>query len=507
VGGSWRGMVRCYQTVANSLPRMSPHPALPPQSRGQGKTSGLCALAAVTLLLLSSYRAAAHDPPEEYFDRNITVALEAACVRVHYRLELSQFSLFRMPDRDKQVDTSAVKDRASLEAACLARFKVLLPDNLLVFLNGKPLSWAVERSRIDPVDSTHFHLYLRADWKPTPGENVCEIVDGNFENAPGPYRIKVDFPKDLDLLPDKLPAEWAGKGVDPNKEHRALIPFRAPETALKQAVVEQLPAEPAPPAAPRPGFWQRVGAALDSSDLTGVLSSDLGLAMLMLLALIHGAGHSLMPGHGKTAVAAYLVGDRGTPWHAVLLGIVTTLTHTSAAIGIALLLRYGVSDTGSLDRLLKFLGGLSMLLVGLWLFLQRLAGRSDHVHLFDMGHGHAHGDAPSVSANPAGTVRLILLGVAGGIIPCWGAITWVIFCVSTGQFWQALPIVLAFSAGLASVLVCLGLSVVYAGRVGESRWGSRPWFRRAVRVMPVIGAALVMLIGSIMCAASGMGSP
>ncbi|MBL8794770.1 MAG: nickel transporter, partial [Planctomycetia bacterium] len=60
--------------------------------------------------------------------------------------------------------------------------------------------------------------------------------------------------------------------------------------------------------------------------------------VLLYLAAILGAGHALTPGHGKTLVAAYLVGERGTVWHAVLLGVVTTLTHTSTVLLLALVL-------------------------------------------------------------------------------------------------------------------------------------------------------------------------
>src|SRR5207247_125084 len=46
-----------------------------------------------------------------------------------------------------------------------------------------------------------------------------------------------------------------------------------------------------------------------------------GFWLLLLLAAGFGAIHALTPGHGKTLVAAYLVGERGTLWHAVLLGL------------------------------------------------------------------------------------------------------------------------------------------------------------------------------------------
>ena len=44
----------------------------------------------------------------------------------------------------------------------------------------------------------------------------------------------------------------------------------------------------------------------------------------LLLAVFWGAAHALSPGHGKTIVSAYMVGSRGTPWHAALLGLITT---------------------------------------------------------------------------------------------------------------------------------------------------------------------------------------
>jgi len=45
-------------------------------------------------------------------------------------------------------------------------------------------------------------------------------------------------------------------------------------------------------------------------------------------ALFWGMAHALSPGHGKTIVTAYLVGQRGTPRHAALLGLIVTATHT-----------------------------------------------------------------------------------------------------------------------------------------------------------------------------------
>lgn len=476
-------------------PRIRPGVTLPGRSH-------LLALA-VLLGVASSSRA--HDPPEEYFDRNVTVRMEPACVRVIYRLELSQVSLFNLPKRDERIKVT-VPGRSAYEQACLDRFKVVIPDKLIAFLNGKPLTWAVEKAVMarpkDGDGAAHFHLVFRADWKPAAGENNLEVTDANFEDAPGPYRMKVDA-DDLEMTSVDEPREWSGKGPNPNKEPKAGATFKVEGEALAKPPSPTPEPEPPPPPGPPPSFWER----LRNDDLTGLLSNNYGLWLVLLLALVHGAGHSLMPGHGKTMVAAYLVGERGTPWHAVLLGVVTTLTHTSAAIIVAIVIRYTTAKADTVNSVLLFAGGLTMAGIGIWLFLQRLAGRSDHVHLFDMGHAHSHGGEPvAAPAEKMGAVRLILLGVAGGIIPCWGAIVWVIGCIATSQFWLALPVVLAFSVGLSMVLILIGLSVVYSGRLGSSRWGGRPWFKRLVRWLPVFGAVVVTVIGLIMCATSGIGA-
>ena len=52
--------------------------------------------------------------------------------------------------------------------------------------------------------------------------------------------------------------------------------------------------------------------------------SEIGWGLMLIrIAVAFGLGamHALSPGHGKTIVAAYLVGSRGTYKHAVFLGV------------------------------------------------------------------------------------------------------------------------------------------------------------------------------------------
>lgn len=93
----------------------------------------------------------------------------------------------------------------------------------------------------------------------------------------------------------------------------------------------------------------------------------------LLIAFMFGAGHALSPGHGKTVVAAYLVGSRGTAKHAALLGITVTISHTIGVFLLGLIVLYA-ADYILPEQLYPWLGVTSGLLVafmGVALFIQR----------------------------------------------------------------------------------------------------------------------------------------
>jgi len=103
-----------------------------------------------------------------------------------------------------------------------------------------------------------------------------------------------------------------------------------------------------------------------------------------------GALHALEPGHGKTIVAAYLVGSRGNMKHAALLGATVTFTHTLSVfllgIGTLLLSSYIVPE--KIIPVLGVLSGVSIVLIGGWLFYKRLRA---YQHELAHQHAHAHG--------------------------------------------------------------------------------------------------------------------
>ena len=95
--------------------------------------------------------------------------------------------------------------------------------------------------------------------------------------------------------------------------------------------------------------------------------------------------------------------------------------------------------------------------------------------------------------------RLIVLGVSGGIVPCWDAIAMLALAISAGKLWLALPLLLAFSAGLAGVLVAIGVGVVYARNFAGRRWGGTERLRPLLRALPLVSAAFITLMGLWLC--------
>jgi len=216
----------------------------------------------------------------------------------------------------------------------------------------------------------------------------------------------------------------------------------------------------------------------------------------MGLALMAGAGHALSPGHGKTMVAAYLVGSRGTPQHAILLGLVTTLTHTISvfALGILALLlsRYVLPER--LYPFLSLLSGLMVCGVGFWLLDRFLNPGPKHHHSHSHAPNHTHHPAyPQVTLQ-----SLIALGIAGGLVPCPSALVLLLSAIALHQAAYGLLLVCVFSFGLAVVLVSIGLVVIYA-----HKWLKQFSFVRPLQpYLALISAIAVIAVGTtlIVCA-------
>jgi ABC-type nickel/cobalt efflux system permease component RcnA len=210
--------------------------------------------------------------------------------------------------------------------------------------------------------------------------------------------------------------------------------------------------------------------------------------------------HALSPGHGKTMVAGYLVGARGTPRHAVILGLTVTATHTIAVFALGLV-TLAASQYILPEQLYPWLGVLSGLLVvcigcsvmrsrfNRWRALR--AQQSGDAH----DHSHHHQHAPE---GPITMRSLIGLGVSGGIVPCPSALVVLIAAISQHRVGLGMALILAFSLGLAATLTAVGLAVVWGGR-GIRRLGleRRIFGGRIAGVLPAASATLIVLAGTL----------
>jgi nickel/cobalt exporter len=222
---------------------------------------------------------------------------------------------------------------------------------------------------------------------------------------------------------------------------------------------------------------------------------SVGFVLLSLcVAFFWGAAHALSPGHGKSIVAAYLVGARGTPRHAVLLGLTVTVTHTIGVFALGLV-TLSLSQFLVPDQLYPWLNLVSALLVvtvGVsvlrWRFREWKGSAHHHHH-----HDHAHDDhAHDHAGDPAlGLRRLLGVGISGGIIPCPTALVVLLAAISLHRVGYGLVLILAFSLGLASAMSGIGLVAVTAKRV----FNRVDFDRGAVRLLPAVSALVVLGLG------------
>ena len=243
-----------------------------------------------------------------------------------------------------------------------------------------------------------------------------------------------------------------------------------------------------------------------------ITSNNLSLWFFVTAALIAtglGALHALEPGHGKTLVAAYLVGSRGTAWHAVLLGVIVTLAHTAGVYALGAVTLYA-SRYVVPEKLYPWLGAISGLIIvvlGVWLFLRRWIGEDpslvqDHTHWYDgFTRGHsAHGvGSDGAAAAPAvqtvSTRQLLLLGITGGLIPCPAALVVLLSAVALHRIALGFFLIVCFSIGLAAVLIAIGLLMVHAGRFVSRLNPNTELVRRWV---PLLSAVFITVVGIVL---------
>jgi ABC-type nickel/cobalt efflux system permease component RcnA len=217
-----------------------------------------------------------------------------------------------------------------------------------------------------------------------------------------------------------------------------------------------------------------------------------GLLGIIGFSFLLGAVHALSPGHGKTLVAAYLVGSRGKMRHAFILGLIVTVTHVFSVVILGLVALWATQEVvpERVGPWISLAAGGLIVVMGIWMFISRLKKKSAHAH----AHEHAHEVKWS---------EILILGISGGMVPCLSATVVLLFAIYVGRILMGLLLIAAFSLGMAAALIVIGMLVV-TGRDLVARWsgGKRS---RWVEVLPVISAGIVTVLGLVMVVSAAMG--
>ncbi len=371
-----------------------------------------------------------------------------------------------------------------------------------------------------------------------PGEHHISFYDGTFLALPGQLKTSLIAAGGVQALEWKIPED---RPLPENPQQKAMAILKGRKD-VRTITVRY-----------RTAVMDGVGGSMDRRrDKETLIASTLGggsirerlrdminnprwdikaVMATLLIAFILGGAHALTPGHGKTIVAAYLVGTKGRVRDAVLLGLIVTITHTSSVflIGLGMLFASQYIMPQTLFPWLTALSGALVAGMGIWLLVRRWssppghshshghdhphhhdhdhvqphdhADHSHHDHVHPHHHGvpghHTHGaevmEGPLRSkASEVSLGSLLSLGISGGLVPCPEALIVLLIAIALNRITLGLVILISFSVGLASVLVVIGILLVMAKPLmirftGEGRIVSR--------YLPVASAVVITLLG------------
>lgn len=386
-------------------------------------------------------------------------------------------------------------------------------------------------------------LVLQGQWSQRDEQTAQDLYfrDGNYSNRLGWKEIVVKPGQDVSLVNSTVPEHDQSNELrsyseemlsSPPDQREARSTFVLAGTGINSEAQSQNMGSEAPE---------------ESKDILTSLIANENLswsviAISIFVALGIGALHALSPGHGKTIMAAYLVGTRGTAKHAIFLGLTVTMSHTFGVLILGLVVLYA-SHVIAPERLypwLNLVSGVIVIGIGVWLLTGRLrsnrkasvpAHRHDepawqhHSHSdvdptasslvryyrqiknkgMNIVHGHSHGQPhvptrePSHQHNdiPISWKGLTALGLVGGLVPSASAIIIFLAAMSLNRIEFGILLIMAFSAGMAAVLAGVGLLLVYARRGLERFRLQNGLIRSSQRLIPMATTLVVLISGTV----------
>ncbi len=432
-----------------------------------------------------------HDIPNQRVDRSIQATLHPGKLEIDYEISLTDLTLTQ--DLRALIGSLPGGERTEW----LARYgQVTGPLNakgFLVSCDGQSIALRVRDYNLVVEEHPRYTFHLEA---PLPDRGRLTIHDTNFASSEGISRLAMrgragvkvegdDLPEDVEQIP--IRPVWQLGDEEERRTRQIEINFRTtgpgPAAAVAPVVSITLPAvanrkelpetsqQVGPSSPPSQGPTVQLTRLLD----VGTRGSWIGL---LVMAAGLGAIHSIQPGHGKTLVSAIALQPGARWFQPALLGLVTTLAHTGSVLAIAgLLWCTGASQVATLHRGLMQAAGFAIAANGFWRIGRYIGGWEEH---------EARGEIAPVAMS---TASLMSLGLAGGLVPCWDAVGLVVLAAALGRLAAGVLLVVAFGAGMAAVLVGVGL---LAARLKSAMLlsGARRWESQLALLSGVILALL-----------------
>ncbi len=480
-------------------------------------------LGALAIVALLAGPAAAH--PLGNFTTNTAAAMVVHPDRldVTYVLDLAEIPTLQAVQRadgDGNDTLDGAESRGYRAQQCAT-----LAAGLRLQAGGKPTPLAVERSELTfppgqaGLDTMRLTCALRAALPSPDGETVVALSDTNLPDRVG-WREITATSEGMTLLDSDVPTTSSSGQLTAYPQDQLQSPLDQRSATLRVRPGPGSAAQtPAGLGNALPGGVDRLAESFTA--LVSARSLTPAFALLAVgLALLLGSLHALAPGHGKTVVAAYLVGREGSAQQALGLGATVAVTHTMGVLALGVLL--SVTDAIAPQRLYPLLGVASGLLfagVGLLLLRQawsaRRSGGHDHAHGHEHPHddhagAHDHVDGHDSSHHPRGLSwrSLVAPGLAGGLVPSPSALVVLLGGIALGRAWFGVTLVIAYGVGMAAALVGAGYLLVRA-RERMTRRVARHRPGRLVRlgqVLPLVTAALVTTGGLVLAARAMAGA-
>jgi ABC-type nickel/cobalt efflux system permease component RcnA len=464
--------------------------------------------AAAVLLFALAGPAAAHPLGNYTVNRGVAVTIAAGRVDLRYIVDMAEIPAFteiEAIDADADGRRTADEERFYAAERCDAAQAALQ-----LALDAKPILLAADGSPpltfpvgAGGLSTLRLECHFAADLGGV-GSGTLTVTDSTDDGHVGWREVTIAAGAGVRLFDADVPAASPSALLTSYPTDRLESPpdVRQGRAAFVLGAGTSTVAAPAGPSTLPPTAGDPLGA-LVGADLSPQL-----VILALLLAAGLGAAHAVSPGHGKTLVAAYLVGSRGTVRQALALGITVAATHTAGVLVLGVLVLAGgelLLPETAIGWLTVASGALTAALgIGLVVRALRAGGRShthdhhrEHDHNHDHGHEHPH---PHPHRSEVSVRGVALLGAAGGLVPSASALIVLLAGITTGRLTFGLALIGAFGVGMALVLGGIAVATTLARDwLGRHVPGEAPLLvQRAARLVPIGSGMLVLGIGLVL---------